>query len=120
MSEVKIVLFSLTMLFTSILYSQDLECREIKGEFLNLPKLNSGCGVIMTAEKIFVITGINDLDTLEAYIPCSEIYKGKYVELSKEYTFKIYMNQPTEWFVKYYGITKKEETIHIINEIWWD
>lgn len=120
MSKVKIVLLSLTMLFTSILYSQDLDCREIKGKFLYLPKFNSGCGVIMTAEKIFVITGINDLDTLDAYILCSEIYKGKYVELSKEYTFKIYLNQPTEWFVKYYGIPKKEETIHIVNEICLD
>jgi hypothetical protein len=107
----KMFFFFCLFLKANLLFSQ-IESFEIIAKFQILPKFNSTCGIIISAEEIKLLS---QKDSLKYFIVCSEIYRNEKIDLNTEYYFKVTKAKYTDLNTQIVGIRKDDEEFYLID-----
>lgn len=105
------VITFLMLFFTKFLFSQN-ESIELKTKFLEQPKFNATCGMVVSAEEINLS---GNKDSLKFYIICSEIYRNVKINLNSEYIFKMIKGKYSDLNTKIIGIKSDDVEFYLID-----
>lgn len=105
------VISFLILLITNFLFSQN-DSFELKTKFLEQPKFNATCGIVVSAEEIKLLS---KNDSLKFYIICSEVYRNTKINLNTEYSFKVIKGKYTNLNTKIIGINSDEIEFYLID-----
>lgn len=99
------------LLITNYLFSQN-QSFELITKFLEQPKFNANCGIVVSAEEIKLLS---KNDSLKFYIICSERYRYTKIDLNTEYGFKIIKCKYTDLNSKIIGIKSDDVEFYLID-----